>query len=563
MDVFRLGVDDPVDCVLISEETLPPRLNKKGKVVWRLPLGVETLELASEEDHLPSFGTDERRRILELFRENRKDRRKNQRKKSVVESASTVPSGADEDAIAAIVGGGDSRVAEPKEGDGGGGGEEEEKGGHDGSLAEEKDGSSVKGIVGPTMAQNADRPALGDVAAKQDKKKKKKKKRKTALASSLAEDLAVAAPPSTLDPVAGFESNTTSTAEPSASGEPSAERGGEELPGRPSSLETDHLPTPKPPPPNTTAPAPSTEASPSKIPPPPPGMLAPPGFHSSPTSDRSSIPDLSPLHTESSPLDSIPVPQSQHHDPPQQQQQQRFPQSNHKDRPATSQLGRRRRRRRHHQNDRFLIIPESDRPAALVAACFAPPPQPSSSLAAPAARALVDLYYNIVTKGDIAALAAHYTPTAQRSVSVGGAHSVVAGRRDLSDQLLRLSGSTFVVRGVVAMDTYDGRGVHILATGVLSMPGGGSATAFAHSITLAPAYSLLYDDAFSPEDESDDDPDLANNADAFEWPRGLSLGDDETLGWRNDNDSGLSPADVPFAYQIHNDAMSLLGEVPI
>ena len=37
VDVFRNGVDDPVDTVVITDETLPPRKNRKGKVAWRLP----------------------------------------------------------------------------------------------------------------------------------------------------------------------------------------------------------------------------------------------------------------------------------------------------------------------------------------------------------------------------------------------------------------------------------------------------------------------------------------------------------------------------------------------
>lgn len=37
VDVFRKGVDDPVDTVVITDETLPPRKNRKGKVAWRLP----------------------------------------------------------------------------------------------------------------------------------------------------------------------------------------------------------------------------------------------------------------------------------------------------------------------------------------------------------------------------------------------------------------------------------------------------------------------------------------------------------------------------------------------
>ena len=37
VDVYRSGVDDPVDTVVVTDETLPPRKNRKGKVAWRLP----------------------------------------------------------------------------------------------------------------------------------------------------------------------------------------------------------------------------------------------------------------------------------------------------------------------------------------------------------------------------------------------------------------------------------------------------------------------------------------------------------------------------------------------
>ncbi len=46
VDVYRKDVPNPVDTIEISEETLPPRVNKKGKVVWRLP---------TDNDHLVSI----------------------------------------------------------------------------------------------------------------------------------------------------------------------------------------------------------------------------------------------------------------------------------------------------------------------------------------------------------------------------------------------------------------------------------------------------------------------------------------------------------------------------
>ena len=37
VDIYRKGVLNPIDTIEISDETLPPRVNKKGKVLWRLP----------------------------------------------------------------------------------------------------------------------------------------------------------------------------------------------------------------------------------------------------------------------------------------------------------------------------------------------------------------------------------------------------------------------------------------------------------------------------------------------------------------------------------------------
>lgn len=46
VDIYRKGVTNPVDTIEICNESLPPRLNKKGKVLWRLP---------NDKDRLVSF----------------------------------------------------------------------------------------------------------------------------------------------------------------------------------------------------------------------------------------------------------------------------------------------------------------------------------------------------------------------------------------------------------------------------------------------------------------------------------------------------------------------------
>ena len=136
-----------------------------------------------------------------------------------------------------------------------------------------------------------------------------------------------------------------------------------------------------------------------------------------------------------------------------------------------------------------------------------PSPPPSSAVAA--ARAFVDMYYPLVSHGLSADLALHYTPLAQKSVSVGGAHSVVTGRDDVARQIAGLAGAAFAVRGVVAQDSHDGRGAHVLITGLVrtaipapiaaaapgitALPSAltpaplGPACPFAHSVSLVPA----------------------------------------------------------------------------
>ncbi len=156
-------------------------------------------------------------------------------------------------------------------------------------------------------------------------------------------------------------------------------------------------------------------------------------------------------------------------------------------------------------SQRYIIIPEIDRPSSSLIS-------PKTSLAVAAAKTFVDLYYPHITHGLSSDLATYYTPHAQKSISVGGAHSVVASRADIMLQLSKFSGSTFVVRGVVSQDTFDGKGAHILVTGVVQTTLTGL-TSFAHSISL-----------------------VGKQDDLYSFPTG----------------------DAPYSFQIHNDALSLL-----
>jgi hypothetical protein len=172
---------------------------------------------------------------------------------------------------------------------------------------------------------------------------------------------------------------------------------------------------------------------------------------------------------------------------------------------------------------RFIIVPMTEMPDPL-------PGEASPSLAVPAARHFIASYYSYLENASpsisIGDLARYYTTKAQKSVSIGGAHSVVHGRNDITTQILSLAGSSFLVRGVVAQDAYDGRGVHILITGtaktVCNAVAGGVLT-FAHSVSLCPIDVTSVNASTNPE--------------------------------------LIGAAESGFLFQIHNDALALSGDV--
>jgi hypothetical protein len=180
----------------------------------------------------------------------------------------------------------------------------------------------------------------------------------------------------------------------------------------------------------------------------------------------------------------------------------------------------------------FITVPSYERPERIHG-------HPKSSLAVPAARHFIAKYYShfdcTMPGAPLGDLFRYYTLKAQKSVSIGGAHSVVTGRGDIAAQISSLAGTAFVVRGVVAQDTADGKGVHILVTGtaITSLNGspGGVVANFAHSISLV----------------SVDD--------------GIMRGIHGDAGGKGNS---ICPAlfealELGFPFQIHNDALALLS----
>lgn len=164
----------------------------------------------------------------------------------------------------------------------------------------------------------------------------------------------------------------------------------------------------------------------------------------------------------------------------------------------------------------FIVVPRNELPAPL-------PGEAQTSLAVPAARHFVNTYYQYFSNGQINDLARYYTAKGQKSVSIGGAHSVVTGRNDITTQILSLAGSAFVVRGVVAQDTVDGKGAHILVTGTALTGSGGVTANFAHSVSL-------------------------------------TLVEDVVHRTESGRSALTSAVETGFSFQIHNDALALLGE---
>ena len=178
----------------------------------------------------------------------------------------------------------------------------------------------------------------------------------------------------------------------------------------------------------------------------------------------------------------------------------------------------------------FITIPRLERPPAL-------PGHPDPSLAVPAARHFISKYYAYFDGMQLGAhlgdLVRYYTVKAQKSISIGGAHSVVAGKDDIAAQIQSLAGSSFGVRGVGAQDSAGGKGVHMLVTGIATL--NGNSMHFAHSISLVPIDEAI-----------------------LRYP-----------GHRENAANTISPTlteafGLGYPYQIHNDALAFLsGDVGV
>jgi len=82
VDVMRDGVDMPILTLQVDNQILPPRKRKK-KVVWKLPDSLETT---------PKFGMEDKRRILELFKQKKKELKRQRKSQTQTSSGASPPS---------------------------------------------------------------------------------------------------------------------------------------------------------------------------------------------------------------------------------------------------------------------------------------------------------------------------------------------------------------------------------------------------------------------------------------------------------------------------------------
>jgi hypothetical protein len=121
------------------------------------------------------------------------------------------------------------------------------------------------------------------------------------------------------------------------------------------------------------------------------------------------------------------------------------------------------------------IVPQQPPPIMNLRQFIVPP---TSTLA----QVVTETYYLLLRQGLIHELVAHYATTAQKSLTVGGAHAVCQNPEDRLLQLQSLVGMVVQIKGVLQQPTV-GHGMLVLITGTCVHP---HALPFCHSLVMVP-----------------------------------------------------------------------------
>jgi hypothetical protein len=367
VDIFRDGVDTPVLTLRVDSESLPPRHGKKKKIVWKLP---------DDVNQIPKFGLEDKKRIFELYKHEKKMRRL-MRKNPSTAGTGNIEEEDDADADAVK---NDLADSDPPEKNG--------KGEKSEARKEDKAGAvSTQEIQQPPPPAA---PGPGPPAKK--------------------------APPAASAPP-GFQSLYISGKEEKSDWE-GGSRMKDAVSNGGNALSNGSKTTPPPPPSKPIATPPKPHRAFSE----PPGLSAPPGIQQQE------------LHQPQQPSVRPPPPGISSPPPPG----------------ITSPLLR-----------KNILVPRGTAIASVVA----------------------ELYYGLITRGLISQLLPYYTATAQKSLTVGGAHAVCGPTlAEKGLQLKHLVGMVVTIKGVLQQPT-TGPGVLVLITGICVQP---HALPFCHSLILVP-----------------------------------------------------------------------------
>ena len=118
---------------------------------------------------------------------------------------------------------------------------------------------------------------------------------------------------------------------------------------------------------------------------------------------------------------------------------------------------------------------------------FHVPPQSPNLAAVDLAQVVTQAYYFMLTHGHVHELQAHYSPSATKSLTVGGAHAVCASMQDIALQLQSLVGTIVAIRGILHQ-TIPNPSSHldsvlVIITGMCVRP---HSLPFCHSLVLVP-----------------------------------------------------------------------------
>jgi hypothetical protein len=447
VDVFREGVDTPIMTIVLDNKTLPPRKRKK-KVVWKLP---DSLDLA------PKFGVEDKKRILEIFKERKKELRK-QRKSSLIggggsESGEFDDEEAEEAAMAA------------------------EAATHNAKIADTVVPSPPPGMIPiisttPTVRKETERElsrSNGSTAA--DFKSKTPPRQPPGL---VQRSTSIAAAASDMDKATKTTANNCGTQpKPPVSSPP---------PGFPAQTKKTSKPAAEQYRRRKTQPSPPAS-----------GPSALETRANGPPYQKQDPPTIEPnIQSSTSPVEPTSAPQLSATDAaldyPQQRQQEFSSAGGPPGAPPRSNPN---------LPQQPHLHPASQEPLGTGDPHRAPPvlgrDAPSASLPLGARQFTVPLnstlaqvaaesYYMLLANGMVEMLASYYSPTAQKSCTVGGAHAVCREPEDREQQLRSLVGMVVQIKGLLQQPT-AGQATLVLITGTCLQP---HALPFCHSIVLIP-----------------------------------------------------------------------------